>query len=471
MNLGIFGERDADSIAVIVNGAPALCYQDLDKLVDGLAQKLPKRELFFLVGSNDLPTLTCYLASLSCGAVPLLLGKGLPQQQLDRLIEVYNPRFIFISDDECWSQDGSHEEWRFGEYAFYSRDKGISQILHKDLAILLATSGSTGSPKLVRLSLRNIISNADSIIEYLNITSKERAITSLPFNYSYGLSVINSHLRAGAALVLTNSSIMDKKFWSQVRDYKVTSFAGVPYSYDILLRLRLGQIEMPFVKTLTQAGGRLEPHKMMQVHKICSERGINFFPMYGQTEATARIAFLDHKFVESKPGSIGKAIPGGQLWLEDDSGHRVNTPGMIGELIYAGANVSLGYAESSADLALGDLNQGILRTGDLARIDQDGYYFIEGRRNRFLKIFGIRVSLDSIEEIVKKKGWVCAAHGIDDMLVLFVVETPQFNPITFKAEMANILSIHPTAVKIYTLTELPRMNTGKVDYQCLNQML
>lgn len=471
MKQGIFGDRDGDRPAIIVDGVSTLCYRELEENVESLAEKLPQRELIFLIGGNDIPSLTCYLASLRCGAVPLLLGQGLAADQLDRLIQTYDPRFVFISDGASWSRDSASEEWRLGEYGFYRRENAVPKVLHEDLALLLATSGSTGSPKLVRLSLRNIIKNAESIIQYLRITAEERAITSLPFNYSYGLSVINSHLRAGASLVLTNNTLMDRGYWQQISHHRVTSFSGVPYSYDILLKLRFGRIEMPFVRTLTQAGGRLDPIKMKQVQKICREKGIHFFPMYGQTEATARIAFLAPEDIEAKLGSIGKAIPDGQLWIEDENGERVDTPGTIGELVYAGPNVSLGYAECPEDLALGDVNQGVLRTGDLARMDEDGYFFIEGRRHRFLKIFGVRVSLDAVEEITSSKGWRCAAHGVDDRLVLFVVESPQLHPNALKAEMAESLSVHPSAVQVRFLPELPRLNTGKVDYQCLSRML
>jgi len=285
------------------------------------------------------------------------------------------------------------------------------------------------------------------------------------------LSVINSHLRAGASLVLSNSTLMDKAYWQQIRDHRVTSFAGVPYSYDILLKLRFARIEMPSVKTLTQAGGRLDPIKMGQVYKICREKGINFFPMYGQTEATARIAFLAPEDIEAKLGSIGKAIPGGQLWLEDEKGERIDTPSKIGELVYAGPNVSMGYAECPEDLALGDVNKGVLRTGDLARMDEEGYFFNEGRRHRFLKIFGVRISLDEVEVITASKGWQCAAQGVDDRLVLFILESPLIDPSAVKAEMAESLSVHPSAVQVRFLPELPRLNTGKVDYQCLTRML
>jgi long-chain acyl-CoA synthetase len=471
MKLSLLGNRDGERPAIIVEGKPSLCYRELEEKVKNFERKLPKSELFFLIGGNDISTLICYLAALRCGAVPLLLDRGLTTDHVNRLIRTFDPASIFTSNPAFLDLSCTKEKWRLGEYGFYQREKAAPKLLHEDLALLMPTSGSTGSPKLVRLSIRNIINNAESIIQYLRINAEDRAITSLPFNYSYGLSVINSHLLAGASLVLSNKTLMDKGFWQQIRDHQVTSFAGVPYSYDILLKLNFGKIEIPSVKTLTQAGGRLAPIKMGQIQKVCKEKKINFFPMYGQTEATARIAYLAPEFIEAKLGSIGKAIPGGQLWLEGEDGERIDSPGLIGELVYSGPNVSMGYAECQEDLKLGDVNLGVLRTGDLGHKDDEGYFFIEGRKHRFLKIFGIRVSLDAVEEIATSKGLKCAAHGVDDRLKLFVVESPQLNPCALKAEMAISLNIHPSAVQVRFLPDLPRLHTGKVDYQCLSQML
>jgi acyl-coenzyme A synthetase/AMP-(fatty) acid ligase len=468
---GFLNNNFPERPAIIADGSSAICYAELEESVKSIAKILPSKDLFFLVGSNDIPTITCYLASLNCGAVPLILGKELAADQLNRLIEIYNPRFIFISEKVGWDSKQSKLLWRLGTYGFYKRKNAAPKVLHENLALLMATSGSTGSPKLVRLSLNNVISNAESIIQFLCITPEERAITSLPFNYSYGLSVINSHLRAGASLVLNNYSLMDKVFWQQIRQHQVTSFAGVPYSYEILLKLRFNQIEMPSMRTLTQAGGRLDPIKMKQIHKICSEKEIKFVPMYGQTEATARISFLGHEDVGIKIGSIGKVIPGGELWIQDENGQCVNSPDTVGELVYAGPNVSMGYADCPEDLSLGDLNQGVLLTGDLGRFDSEGFFFIEGRKRRFLKIFGIRVSLDAVEEIVASKGWRCAAHGVDDSLTLFVVKLKDQDPNVLKFEMAECLGLHISAIQIRTLPDLPLLSSGKVDYKCLIQML
>ncbi|MDR6421055.1 AMP-binding protein [Paraburkholderia phenoliruptrix] len=470
MNSGFVSRQHPERAALIAESGVTLTYAELHQAVDRLAAVLPQRQLLFIVGTNDLPTLLCYLASLARGAVPLLLSNGLDPVQLNRLIETYDPAYLFAAKGAGHAHalgTPVHEE---GTYGLYQRVNAKRVELHPDLALLMTTSGSTGSPKLVRLTAANLRANAASIVEYLGITADERAITSLPFNYSYGLSVINSHLLAGASLVVSDRSLMDAGFWRQLNEHQATSFAGVPYSYDMLLKLRLARINMPSVRTLTQAGGRLDPAKLRQVSEICRAKGIRFFSMYGQTEATARIAYLKPEEIEHKAGSIGRAIPGGRLWLESDDGRTIARPGEVGELVYAGGNVSMGYAQKASDLALGDANGGMLRTGDLARVDEDGCFFVEGRRHRFLKILGLRISLDAVEQVAADKGFSCAAKGSDEQLVIHVVDSPDLVADDFKNAMAKSLGLHPSVVVVNRLPELPRLPTGKVDYQCLTQL-
>jgi len=272
MKSGFVSRQYPERAALVTESGVTLTYAELHQAIDRLAAVLPERQLLFLVGGNDLPTVLCYLASLARGTVPLLLSNGLDQTQLDRLIATYDPAYVFAANGGEQGQAQAHgtlvhEE---GAYGLYRRAEAPRVELHPDLALLMTTSGSTGSPKLVRLSAANLRANAASIVEYLGINEYERAITSLPFNYSYGLSVINSHLLAGASLVLSDRSLMDAVFWRQLNEHRATSFAGVPYSYDILLKLRLGRINMPSVRTLTQAGGRMDPAKLRQVGDIWS---------------------------------------------------------------------------------------------------------------------------------------------------------------------------------------------------------
>jgi long-chain acyl-CoA synthetase len=470
MTMGILRWQSPDNPALILEDGQVITYSQLKVEVLKLKEHLPSNQLVFLVGSNVMSTIVAYLACLEAGAVPLLLGKELSKTMLEQLLRTYSPRYIFLPTDAKYDTSQFVVKSNCGSHSFYENIAGQSTQCHPDLAVLLPTSGTTGSPKLVRLSLENLRSNAQAIVQYLGISSDERAITSLPFNYSYGLSVINTHLVVGASLVLTDASLIDASFWQLINSAKVTSLAGVPYSYDILLKLRLGQMSTPTLRTFTQAGGGLDPVKAAQLWDICQTKGARFFPMYGQTEATARMAYLESSEVKRKLGSIGKAIPGGNLWIEDETGQTISTARITGELIYSGPNVCLGYAECRADLSVGDSNGGVLRTGDLAEKDEEGYFYIKGRKHRFLKIFGKRVSLEAVEKWFVDRELTCAAHGTDDQLMVSVEGEQCLIAELLSSEAAAAFNLHPAAVKVRIVAKIPRLNTGKIDYLCLNQI-
>lgn len=458
----------SDRPALLNDAGQSLTYGQLRAEVARYSKFLPHKRLIFLAGRNDIPTTVTYLACLEAGSVPLLLNPDISAAAFSRLIDTYLPAYLFLPTTLATNYSGLETVQINGEYSLCRHRNGIGPDLHSELALLLATSGSTGSPKLVRLSRTNILSNAQSIVTYLGIDQHERAITSLPFNYSYGMSVLNSHLNAGASILLTNRTFFDPLFWRLMKSNQVTSLAGVPYSYEMLLKLRFERMELPALRTLTQAGGKLPVALTKRVFDICNSKGIRFFTMYGQTEASPRMAYLQPEYLSDKVGSIGRAVPGGKLWLEDSQGHRIEQTDQIGELIFSGPNVALGYASNHKDLILGDEWQGVLRTGDLARQDAEGFFFVEGRSSRFLKIFGIRVSLDAVEAWYAEHDLVAAAYGQDDHLKV-MVEATQSRPLGEDAkQLAATMQIHPTALTISAMPVLPRLNTGKVDYSCLN---
>lgn len=468
---GLVNRQNLNNIALLIDGAGGISYEMLHFEVQRLADKIPRGSLVFLIGGNDRASVIFYLACLDKGAVPLLLAKDISLSSLQKLLRTYNPNYLFKIPKGDITEDGYSLAWQDGDYGLFLNESSISHNIHPDLALLLATSGSTGSVKLVRLTLKNLIANAVSISQYLNITSADRAITSLPMNYSFGLSVINSHLFSGASIVLTNRSLLDGGFWRLINDLNVTSLSGVPYSYEMLLKLRLERIKMPTVKTFTQAGGRLDPIKVKKIAEFCLVNKMRFFTMYGQTEATARISYMPLEDVLKRPGSIGKAIPNGLLWIEGEDGRPVINPGEVGELLYEGPNVSMGYAECLDDLSKGDVFKGLLRTGDLASFDEAGYFYIDGRIQRFLKIFGVRISLDAVERMLVDEGIEGAAYGTDDLLTISVVNFPAYKCEELQKLIATTLGLHHSGVQVKAISELPRLISGKVDYQCLNQSI
>jgi acyl-CoA synthetase (AMP-forming)/AMP-acid ligase II len=309
----------------------------------------------------------------------------------------------------------------------------------------------------VRLSGGNLQANAASIASYLNLTEKERPITSLPMAYSYGLSVINSHLLTGATLVLSEHGVLRREFWDSVDKYGCTSIAGVPYTYQMLLQTGLLKKRGATLRTVTQAGGALAEPYVRQMHDLAKERGFKFFVMYGQTEATARISYLPFQNLAAKAGSIGVAIPNGSLRVDAETG----------ELIYSGPNVMLGYAESRGDLSKGNELHGVLKTGDLARQDADGFFYVTGRMKRFLKMFGKRFNLDEVEQIVQRRfGFPTACFGRDDVLML-AIEAGNENADAVIAMLSETFGVPKNAVRVQAVGELPRTIRGKIDYQAL----
>ncbi|MQX38207.1 AMP-binding protein [Roseospira navarrensis] len=464
-------DRDPSAVAVIAEDGAAVTYADLLEAVDRMAATLPAGAVLLLLGRNDLASLTAYLAAMQAGAVPLILGADTRPDHVRGLMETFSPHLVFADPQTAAALDGLEAVKDQDAYALYRNTASIEPATHPDLAFLATTSGSTGSPKLVRLSRANLLANAASIVEYLEIGPADRAAASLPLGYSYGLSIVNSHLFAGGSIVLSDRSLMEQAFWAHMRAAEITSFAGVPYHYEMLLRLRLERLKLPTLAKMTQAGGRLAPPLIEKVHAACQGLGIRFWTMYGQTEASPRISYLPPEDTLRKLGSIGHAIPGGRLWIRDEAGADISATGAVGELVYEGPNVCLGYAERAADLAHGDDNHGVLYTGDLARCDAEGYVFLEGRLKRFLKIYGNRISLDRIERRLAEQGLEGAAQGRDDHLVVLAVATPALDTEALRLDVAAFAGINAAAVTVRTIPELPRLPTGKVDYPCLSRMI
>lgn len=428
--------------------------------------QLPSHSLLFLLCRNEIGSLIGYLGSLENKVVPIMLDAFKDLESLKSLLTIYLPNYIWAPTDlTLVKNEPIYESYGYGLYQY--SDLPVS--LFEDLALLLTTSGSTGSPKLVRLSYDNVWSNAESIAEYLDITSEERPVTSLPMHYSYGISVINSHYIKDATLLLTDKSVMQKEFWSFAKEQKATSISGVPYTYEMLRRLRIFKMDLPELKSMTQAGGKLNPAIAKEYIDQAALSGRRFFVMYGQTEATARMSYLPWEKASEKYSSIGIAIPKGEFSLEDEGHHPVTKSSVDGELVYKGPNVSLGYAECREDLRKNDENKGILHTGDVARRDEDGFYYITGRMKRFIKIFGNRVNLDATEQILKEITTHCACVGVDDRLTVFTTDKDKVEDI--KELLVKKTGINIRAFSVRVIDSIPKNSSGKIQYTQLKQLL
>ena len=443
-----FGERPA-----AIEAEVELNYRQLAERCESFAERLQQpglgRQLVFIKAHNSIATLISYVSCLQQHHVVVLLDPQIAPERLAALIAAYQPH--------CLIEQGQIER-------AHSRPLPLAP----ELALLLSTSGSTGSPKQVCLSAANLQANAASICAYLPIEVSDRTITTLPFQYSYGLSVINSQLLAGSCIVFNQHSLLSREFWQQFKQQQISSFAGVPYSYEMLLKLRFTRMELTHLRYFTQAGGKLAAESVRQLAEYAKATDKQFFVMYGQTEATARMAYVASEQVLLKPESIGRAIPGGEFSLRDAKGQTIDTPMQSGELIYRGANVMLGYASNSAQLAqFSPLSE--LATGDIAYRDADGDYVICGRLKRFIKISGLRINLDEVESLLQQQGYQCYCVGDDTTLKVALLAAQETKPV--QMWLSRQLGIHFQAIEVHPLDVAPLSANGKVDYPALNAQL
>lgn len=463
-----------DNVAFLEENGAKVKYSDLCNTAKSLDALMPKRALSFILCKNTLGSAVSYVGNYSNHQVSFLVKADLDTDLLQNLIDKYQPQYIFVPSDEEESlgkeissiKDSDKLENIF-DYSLLKTNFNCNYKIYDELSLLLTTSGSTGSPKFVRQSFHNVESNTIAIAKYLHLDSNERPITVLPMYYTFGLSVINSHLEVGATILLTDKSIMQKEFWSFLKDKQATSISGVPYTYQMLNMLRFTRMDLPYLKTLTQAGGHLNVKLQKLYADYCKDNGKEFFVMYGQCEATARMSYLEPKFADKKTGSIGKALDGCKFEIIDEQGNIVTEPNKEGELVFVGPNVTLGYANSYRDLSKGDEREGRLNTGDIGYFDEDGFYFITGRKKRFLKIFGNRVNLEDVDKLIFEK--FCnldfATYGIDDHLYIFLTEHDKEKQDKVLDYVVEKLKLHPSAFKVVVLDKIPRNESGKVLYK------
>ncbi len=456
-----------DALAAVSAEGTTLTYRQLEEYAGMVGQRIPSRSLVFCFCKNVIGSMAGYLSFLKNRIVPLMVDAAINEVLAANLMEVYKPQYLYMPSELAEKYKDMDTVFSQFDYTLLKTNYSKSYPLYEELGLLLTTSGSTGSPKLVRQSYVNIQSNAEAIAKYLEIDEKERPVTTLPMNYTYGLSIINSHVLMGATVLLTTSTVVAKDFWSFMKENKATSFGGVPYTYEMLKRIRFFKMDLPDLKTFTQAGGKLSPKLHKEFAEYALEHNKHFVVMYGQTEATARMAYLPYEKALEKYGSMGIAIPGGRFVLIDVNGNEVTEPETVGELVYEGDNVTLGYAECGEDLIKGDERGGRLETGDMAKADADGYYYIVGRKKRFLKLFGNRVNLDEIDGMIKKEfeGIDCASDGTDEMMKVYITDERFAQQV--EEMIADRTHINNRAFSVIVIDKIPRNESGKTLYKDL----
>ena len=462
--------RHENNIALISENE-IIDYKRLKICSDEICHNIQKRSLVFLLCSNTYESIAGYVGFLNHGIVPVMIDGNLDRELLSRLVDVYRPKYFWLPDSMSEFFNNCEKICSLDSYVLLKSKEESAFPLYDELALLMTTSGSTGSPKLVRLSYKNIKANTESIIKYLKIDEKERSITNLPMHYVYGLSIINTHLYAGASVVVTEKSMFQKEFWQIVREQEVTNFGGVPYTFEMLNRLRFFKMELPLLQTITQAGGKLSLELHKKFAEYASREGKKFVVMYGAAEATARMGYLPSEQSLRKCGAMGIPIPGGRFSLMDEGGKEIKLPNKMGELIYHGENVMLGYAECGEDLSKGDEEQGTLHTGDLAKFDEDGYYTVLGRKKRFLKIYGKRINLQEVEFILQKhfNTLGIAVSGKDDQMNVFLERGSLAEEV--KEYIVDKFKVHHLALRICCVDSIPKNSSGKILYSKLEAMV
>lgn len=449
--------------AIICENKERVDYKTLIHNSEKFLKNIKDRSLVFLLSGNNFETIVSYIGLLKSNCVIVFINENTNFQSLKKLINIYKPHYIFGKKKKIKFLANYILCFSYFDYSLLQIKKENKIKIHDQLKIMMPTSGSTGSEKYVRLSEINLVSNTKSIIRYLKINQNDVAITTLPISYVYGLSIINTHLHQGSSIVLNNQTILSKKFWKILNELKVTNFNGVPYIYEILDRLKFESLDFQNIRYFTQAGGKLNNYLSNKFINYCKKNNKKFYTMYGSAEATARMSYVPWKYATKKIGSVGLPISGGKFWLEKNK-KKINKSNVEGELVYSGKNVSMGYALNINDLSKGDNNHGILRTGDIAKKDSNNYYYIVGRKDRYVKIFGNRVNLFELEQIIFKLNTksVCFLNDTNKIDIYVTINKKKNNEII--KLLNKYTDLHSTVFKIINVKSLPLNKNLKISY-------
>lgn len=447
-------DEQSDASAFLVSGSDIYSFSDVFRIGDDFFKKKNiSRSVCLIACDRNVHTVAAYLGCLRQGIVPILVDADLSVDLVRDIAHQYRVETILHSgllESDTYSNDG-----KFGHFDIYRSENPTDKLLNDQLLLVLPTSGSTGDPKCVRLNSVNIDSCTKEIVRYLSLDKDRISISSLPFHYTYGLSTLHCCLETRSKIVLTDLSFLDKEFWSLVEHNQVTDLSGVPFMFEVLRRIKLTPTILTNLKCVTQAGGRLDPkHTEYFVNFFC-ENDISYFTMYGQTEASPRISYVPPERALAKLGSVGVALDIGRFYT--DAVDSVSE----GELIYEGPNVCMGYAYSREDLSKPDSNKGILKTGDIATIDNEGFATIVGRKKRFVKIYGSSVNLDDLEAKLKANSFHTAVIGRDEEIIVL---TATDDSAAIKSYLYSFVNFPTRALKIIKIDEIKYSRAGKPDY-------
>ena len=455
--------------AIIDKEYSNLSYKQVLTETNEIKKEIKNRSLILIVSENSLGSLLAYIFCIVNNHVGIIIDSKTTNQNILKIFKNYQPNYVFLSKKtKSIFEKICSEKYTFFDQSLMKNKVNKKKKLNKNLSLLLSTSGSMGSIKFVKLSRNNIKHNTESIISYLKINKKDSAITNLPISYSYMLSVINTHFEVGASIVISKYSLVEKKFWETLKNSKVTSFNGVPYTYEILTKIGIKNIKIETLRYLTHAGGKLEKDKLKEIIKFCKKNNLKFFSMYGQTEASPRISYLKPEFSERKIGSIGKGMPGNKIYIIDSSGKKILKPFVEGEIICEGKNVFMGYSENYNDLKKANEENYKLKTGDLGFFDKDGFFYITSRISKIAKIFGYRVDIGALENLMSQKGYKIACLSNDKKIFIFIEK--KYNKKNLINTISKITNLDIGSFELIKLKYLPRTSNNKISYNELKKI-
>jgi acyl-CoA synthetase (AMP-forming)/AMP-acid ligase II len=448
--------------ALVSELGQAYSYKELDAISISRLSKLESESVCILICNLSDTAVIYYIGLIRKRVTTILVDENLGWHKLENIISLYSPNYVISSLTPSLMPDDFEVIERLDEFNIYENKSERHNSGLRDTSLCLTTSGSTGGAKFVKLSIQNIESNTKSIVKAVGINENQITITTMPMHYSYGLSVINTSLETGGTLIMNTSQVTSKEFWHKISDHEVNTISGVPYIYEQLSRLTAEFLNKTKIRKFTQAGGKLNKPVREHFKKIVGETGISFYVMYGQTEATARMAVLPPEDFIDFENAIGFAVPGGTLTVRDELGDVIQTSGTVGEICYEGPNVFQGYATNRESLIENQRHETILQSGDLGYFDNEGRFYITGRLKRIAKLLGVRINLEEVEHYLLEQGieTVCVEHRDK----LHVVSTLTEIPVEIQSNLLNYLAVSPVLVNFNSIPIIPRLSSGKVDY-------
>jgi|TARA_B110000027_G_scaffold121833_1_gene136358 acyl-CoA synthetase (AMP-forming)/AMP-acid ligase II len=451
-----------NKIALIDTNNVKYSYNDLINESKKLEKKFVKNSLILLVTSNSIESIIGYFSFLNknknCKII--ILDESFGNDYFNKIMSIYKPNYVFYPSKFFIKKKESTKCHIYKNYIIRKTKNSTHTKINHENFVLLSSSGTTGNPKFIRLSRGNIVTNTQSIIKSLNITSNHKTITTMPMGYSYGLSIINTHILSGATIVINKNTVLEKIFWLKVSKYKISSFGGVPQLYQFIKKINFHKFNLPKLKYITVAGGHLDLGIKKYFVNLSLKKKFKFFAMYGQTEASPRISCFNTALNRSKLDSIGKPINGVKLMIFDEKNKIITKPFRKGEISVMGSNVCLGYASKLKDLHKGDINKSLIKTGDIGFFDNEKYFYITGRKKKISKILGIRVDLNDIENYLKKKNITSYCHPSNKKLKIKIMknydESKILNLINKKYKInKNFIEISKTKIsKKYTFKKI-----------------